>query len=667
MNLEKLGKGVQIAEAERDKTPHTGFVAELFRGHADFSMFNVFNNAEEPDRKVADELVQKLKDYFLCNLNPEEVDRTDEVPEHVLEWLCREGYFGLKIPKEYGGYDLCQTSYMRVMAAISSYCSGAITAVSASNTIGAGFPIKAYGTEEQKKRFLPILAKSPSGFAFTEKEAGSDPARMRMTAVRIYDDAMFMHVQRGMLERGLIKAEMFLALRETHTIGYKLTGTKWWTTCGPRSADKFLSQYLCVVAKIVDQPEEIDDKNYKPCFGAFIVDTSWQGIEIVQRCQFEGLRGIYNGITSYDNVRVPKDHLVGEKEGTGFKIAIEALNTGRITVAGSCSAIARQVTLIEAWWGKTRKQWGQEIGKHEAIGTGKLVKNLSDTLAMEAMAKFAGYRANDHLDTRLEAATAKVFASERGWQVVDDALQVFGGRGYETAQSLAKRGEPKIPIERIHRAFRPNRIFEGSSELLSMWVIREGIDGYKKRGEVMLEKGHFWEKAKTATGFARDVIKLSMPGGNGALKNIFVYDELKPHLNFVAKTAKQLARSVILAAGKYQGKLPFKQMLFQRFFWIAAELYAISATCFYAAKLSFKYEIDGGHVGSATADQFIRLADYYCREARRRVSGANSHFDALTENDDELARKISKDLAEGWFDGWLKEDILPLTETLKLS
>ncbi len=621
--LAKLGKGVMIAEAERDKRRHEGFLAELFRGRADFSMFKVLENPE-PDKEVADAMVQKIKDYFPANLDPEEVDRTDEIPEHVMKWLCDEGFFGLKLPKEYGGLDLCQTSYMRVMAAISSYCSGAITAVSASNTIGAGFPIKVYGTEAQKKRFLPILTRTPSGFAFTEKEAGSDPANMQTVAVRMRD--AFGNVS-----------------------GYRIVGTKWWTTNGPRSENSFLSKYLCVVAKIVDDPSDLQNPDYASCFGAFIVDTGWLGIHIVQRCQFEGLRGIYNGVTRFDSVNVPKDHLVGEEEGNGFKIAIEALNTGRITVAGSCSAISRQVVLMETWWGKTRKQWGREIGKHEAIGTGKLVKNLADAFAMEAMAKFAGYRANDHLDTRLEAATAKVFASERGWQIVDDALQVFGGRGYETARSLAKRGEPAIPIERIHRAFRPNRIFEGSSELLGMWVIREGIDEYKKRGEVMLEKGKYWEKATAATGFARDVMKFSLPSLNGVPKNT-VHPDLEKHLHFVVKASKRLARSVILAAGKYQSKLPAKQMLFQRLFWIAAELYAISAVCFYAGKASLEHKI---------GDPIFHLADYYCREARRRISGANNHFAALTDNDDALAKTIGKCLADGYFDEWLCSDILP--------
>lgn len=629
--LEKLGKGVMIAEAERDKRRHEGFIAELFRGHADFGMFDALDN-QEPDREVADMLVAKLKAYFPAKLDPEAVDKTDEVPQEVMDWLCAEGFFGLKIPKEYGGYDLCQTSYMRVMAAISSYCSGAITAVSASNTIGAGFPVKAYGTKEQKLRFLPTLAKTPSGFAFTEKEAGSDPANMRTVAVRNYDAAR-------------------------NVTGYQISGTKWWTTNGPRSENSFLSKYLCVIAKIVDDPADIERKDYVPCFGAFIVDTDSEGIKIVQRCQFEGLRGIYNGITRYENVFVPKDQLVGEEEGNGFKIAIEALNTGRITVAGSCAAIARQSVLTETWWGKTRKQWGREIGKHEAIGSGKLVKNLADAFAMEAMAKFAGFRANDHLDTRLEAATAKVFASERGWQIVDDALQVFGGRGYETARSLAQRGEPAIPIERIHRAFRPNRIFEGSSELLAMWVIREAIDEYKKRGEVMLENGRYFDKAMTVTGFAKDVIRFSMPSLNGVPGGTKMDRKLKKHLHFVVDAAKRLARSVIMAAGKYQAKLPAKQMLFQRLFWIAAELYAISAVCFYAAKL----EKQPGH------EAFSGLADYYCREARRRLSESNNLFASLSDNDDDLAKELGKALAEGKFDDWLKADILPLTETLKLN
>lgn len=634
MDVGKLGKGLAIAEEQRDKRRHNSFIGDSFLGIANFLRF--LECPEEipvEEQRIADDLLYNLKGYLCRNVDPEKVDATNELPEGAIEWLCEHGYFGLKIPREYGGMGLHQTAYSRVLGVAASWSGGLAAPLSAANTIGLSYPILHYGADEQKKKWLPIVAKVVTGFAFTEDEAGSDPANMKTTATRV---------------KG----------------GYLLNGTKWWTTNGPMSDTKFLSPLLCVIAKTVDSPDELqtkaDDKTYKPSFSALIVPTDAPGIRIVQRCDFAGLKGIYNGITEFKDVFVPADQLIG-KEGLGFRIAIEALNTGRLSIASLCIAAVKQVLLMGNWYGRKRKQWATKsapsIGYHEMVGSGFLAKGAANTLAAEAMVYFASLRVDNGLDARLEAAVCKVFSSERGWETIDDMMQLRGGRGYETAASLAKRGEPALPLERIWRDFRVNRVFEGASEILILWLLREGSDEYKKRGEVFFGPGNWWKKFTTAMGFAWSILKLQkrQPIPDKVLERID--PRLHAHLYFVEKHIRKLALSMILISAKYREKLIHKQLIFKRLFWIASELYAMSAICFYACpKRPEGYEI--------TDERNLDLADYYCKEAQARIKIA---LQSLNQNSDSEARAVAKRMLAGENDEWLKKDIAPIVDHLGLK
>ncbi len=632
MDMSKLGRGVMIAEAERDKRRHEGFMADLFRGRANFELFASCQNFETADEKrEGEKMLAKLRHFLMTEVDPQNVEDTDRISNRAMEWLCEEGFFGLKIPVEYGGKNLSQSDYMRLMSLTASYCGALVALLSASNSIGLSWPLKGYGTDEQKKKYLPKVASSPSGFSFTEAGAGSDPANMETVAVRIKD------------ESGVVT-------------GYHITGKKWWMTNGAKNDSECVSPLICLIVKTVDKPEEIHEKGYKPCFSAFIIPTNSEGISW-ERCQFEGLRGMYNSEITYNNVHVPKEQLVGEKEGLGFKIAMEALNTGRLAVAGSCAAISRQCLLIGKWWGNERRQWGKQIGKHEAVGSGMLAPGLADAFAMEAMCWYATYRVDHKLDARMEAAACKVYASERGWKIVDDLMQMRGGRGYETAKSLENRGEPPIPTEAIHRNFRPNRIFEGSSEILSQWIIREGIDEYKKRGEVFLEKGQWLSKLGAALGFGWDLLRLTFRRKTDTQIHT---RSMKKHLNFVDSMARKLAKTVIWSSAKYRAKLPHKQLLFMRLANIAPELYAMSAACFYANELNMADALQQ----NPNKHRFIHLANYYCAEARLRIEG---WFHEIRRNNDDKARKIAENLLGGNYDDWLKKDIISIVDQLGLD
>ncbi len=617
LDISKMGAGVAASEAERDKKRHTGFLGGLFRGKADFGLF--MNLPENGKKKEGDQLVSELRKFLVEKVDSRKIDRENEIPAEDVEWLCENGFFALKLPEEYGGKNLNQENYLRVMSLVASH-SGALTAlISASNTIGLSWPLKGYGTKAQKDKYLAQVGKAPSAFAFTEAEAGSDPASMVSYAKRVRN-------------------------AEGKVTGYLLTGEKWWTTNGPKNDAEILTPLLCVVAKTVDDPAELKDPTQKPCFSAFIVPSNLPGIKVVQRCDFEGLRGIYNGITQFKDVELPMECLVGEKEGLGFRIALEALNTGRLAISGACVAVAKQCLCIGKWWSLQRTQWGKQIGYHELAGSGTLAKGLAETQAMDSMVKFAAKQIDRGQDARLESAACKVFGSERAWKIADDTLQLRGGRGYETADSLAKRGEPPIPMEQIHRDARINRIFEGSSEILFLWVIREGTDEYKKKGDIFFTPGNYVNKAMAAMGFGTEIARLLMPQQlNPAVKSR-VHSRLHRHLRFVQRNSQLLALAVILASARYMAKMVNKQLLFQRLFWISSELYAMTATCL--------------------CGESVELSDLYCREAEIRVK---AWFRSLVQNTDDLAYKVSKKMLEGEYDEFLKKDIIPIIDQLGLK
>jgi alkylation response protein AidB-like acyl-CoA dehydrogenase len=602
-----------VAESAREtEWEHPSFARELFLGRFRMDLVHPHPVVDDPAEAARAKPFFDTLRAFLEGFPSEEVDRTGEIPEPYVQELREMGAFGIKIPKEYGGLGLSQLSYVRAMEMVTSKDGSLVALLSASQSIGVPQPLKLFGTEEQKRKYFPRLAKGAiSAFALTEVDAGSDPANMSTSATPT-DDGKF----------------------------YLLNGTKLWTTNGTR-ADLYV-----VMART---PEAVDANGKKrKQITAFIVEAAYPGVEIVHRCRFMGLKAIENGVIRFNNVRVPRENILWG-EGKGLKLALVTLNTGRLTIPAGCAGVGKSLLRVVRDWANERVQWGQPIGKHEAIAQ-KIARMAANTFAMEAVAELstALYEQGGY-DIRLEAAIAKMYNTEAGWRIVDDALQIRGGRGYETAQSLEARGEKPIPVERAMRDFRINLIFEGSSEIMRLFIAREAVDYHFKLAFPIVAPESTTKQRLSALSKSTPFYATWYPARWLSVLVPHSYAEfgrLARHLRFANRATNKLGRAIFHAMVRFGPKLERRQMILFRAVDIGAELYAIAAACSRARML----EKQG-------RPEAVVLADAFCIEARERIRAS---FKALFGPSDPALYDVAMQVLRGDH-AWLEQGIVGLT------
>ncbi len=595
----------EVAEAAREKEwTAPSFVRELFAGRLRLHLIHPYPTLDPEEEARAKPWLDRLARFLKEQVDPEAIDRDAKIPPQVIQGLAELGCFGIKIPREYGGLGFSQTVYNRAVALAATVESSIGVLLSAHQSIGVPQPLKLFGTPEQKKRYFPRLARGAiSAFALTEPDVGSDPARLSATAERTPDGQ-----------------------------AYILNGEKLWCTNGT------IAELMVVMAKT--GPKAIS---------AFIVETSWPGVEVVHRLSFMGLRGIENGVIRFTNVRVPKENLLWE-EGKGLKLALITLNTGRLTVPATSTAAAKVCLDIARRFAQERVQWGQPVGKHDAVAQ-MLGWMAAVTFAMESVSELAALMADQaRFDIRLEAAMAKMWNTERGWEVVDKTMQIRGGRGYETAASQRLRGEKGEPVERIMRDFRINLIFEGSSEIMRLFIAREAVDTHLKVAGALADpkaplRAKLFGLLRAALYYA--VWYPSKWIGWGFWPRYAAFGPLAKHLRYANRSSRRLARALFHAIVRFGPGLEKRQAVLARLVEIGAELFAMSAACARAQGLRTSRKPEERSRGEAA----VYLADVFCRIARRRIA---ERFDRLFDNDDAAIYRAAQRVMANEFT-WLEE------------
>ncbi|MCX5067021.1 acyl-CoA dehydrogenase family protein [Micromonospora lupini] len=602
----------QVAEAARESTwDRPSFGKELFLGRFRLDLIDPWPRSDPDDVARGEEFLGRFRAFLTSEVDGAAIERDASIPDSVFHGLADLGAFGMKIDRKYGGLGLSNLHYCRALMLAGSVSPAIGALLSAHQSIGVPQPLKMFGTAEQKQRFLPRLAAGEvSAFLLTEPDVGSDPARLATTAEPTEDGA-----------------------------GYRLNGVKLWATNG------IVATLLVVMARVPAA------EGRRGGITAFVVDGDSAGITVERRNEFVGLRGLENSLTRFHDVFVPAENVIGG-EGRGLKIALTTLNTGRLSLPAMCVGAGKWSLNVARGWAADRVQWGRPVGEHEAVAQ-KLSFIAATTYGMETMLDLCCLLADDDRnDIRIEAALVKLYASEMAWKIADELIQIRGGRGYETADSLAARGERPANVEQVLRDLRINRIFEGSTEIMHLLIAREAVDAHLSvAGDIIDPDAGLGRKARAGARagafYARWLPTLAV--GRGQSPSAYAeFGPLAAHLRQVERSSRKLARSTFYAMSRWQGKMERKQAFLGRVVDIGAELFAMSAVCVRASA-----ERD-------TRPENVELADLFCRQARVRVDAL---FAALWDNTDSVDTAAAKRILAGRYAG-LEEGVITPSDEL---
>ncbi len=602
----------EVAEAARQTTwDRPSFAKELYLGRFDLDLIHPHPRSEAGSVERGETFLIRLRK--VCeSIDGREIERTAVVRDEDLRALADVGAFGMKIPTEYGGQGLSMTYYGRALQLVGSIHPSLGALLSAHQSIGVPEPVKSFGTEDQKQRFLPRCADGAvTAFLLTEPDVGSDPARLGTTAELQPDGS------------------------------YLLNGVKLWTTNG------VISELVVVMAYVPGH------EGGKGGISAFVVEVDSPGVTVENRNSFMGLRGIENGVTRFHDVRVPAENRLG-REGQGLKIALSTLNTGRLSIPAMCTGAGKWSLKIAREWSRERVQWGKPVGEHGAVAE-KISFIAATTFALESVGELSAELADaGSKDIRIEAALAKLWASEMSCRIIDELVQILGGRGYETADSKAARGERAVPAEQLLRDLRINRIFEGSTEIMHLLIAREAVDAHlAAAGDLADIDADLTAKAKAAvqaSGFYATWFPKLVAGRGTVPTSYAEFGPLAKHLRFVERSSRKLARQTFYGMSRWQAKLEYRQSFLGRIVDIGAELFAMAASCTRAEMIRAEDPAQG--------DAAYELAEAFCEQSRLRVKEL---FERLWSNTDDTDHDVAAAVLADRYT-WLEEGVIDQSE-----
>jgi alkylation response protein AidB-like acyl-CoA dehydrogenase len=623
--MASLFKGLERIEEARDRLTGHSFMAGLFVGKPDFSLLVL--PEELPEHTVAWERFRpQLETFLRTHVDPDEIERTAKIPDSVFKGLFALGAFGMKIPKEYGGLGFSYTNYGRALMLIASWSNILALTVAVPQSIGIAMPVLLFGSEEQKRKYLPVVAREAvSAFALTESLTGSDAANIRTEAVLDASGTAFV-----------------------------VNGEKLWCTNGS------IARYVTLVARVpakkvlqggrtswvpVPEGKDVDDHVHT----IFILDMESPGVRVEQRCQFEGCRGIENAYMTFTDVHVPAANVIGEV-GRGLKYALSILNIGRaISIPAICLGMAKQAWQPTLDGANQRLTFQKPLSERQTQRM-RLGRMAADLFAMEALAYSVWRMADQHsYDVRIEAAITKIFCSEHTIQFLKDAQIIFGGMGYETADSKRVRGEPAFGIEQLVRDVEMYRIGEGATDVMRPFVAREGLSPHLERAQRFLKEG--LSRSEWLIELLK-LVRFYVPWYIGLWRRNELPDRVEFHhpkvatlLNYVEHSSRRLASAIFWAMVRHGEQLKDDQGRQTRIEMIGEVLLTIATAALEAASRTH-----------AKVDEPIwNLVDQIAAAGKVQVDRA---IDELRgRNQDHGVTVIGRQAARGDY-GWLSRGII---------
>jgi alkylation response protein AidB-like acyl-CoA dehydrogenase len=566
------------------------FVRGIFNGAVHDAL--LFPYPPPLDRRDPDEarrvggLIDRLREIEHDLIDSAAIDEDETVPEAVIRALADGGLLGLSIPAEYGGAGLSPAGYARVFGEVARIDASVAVLVGVHCGLGAK-AIALYGTPAQKARYLPLLARGETlaAYALTEPETGSDAQHIRTRAERSPDGT-----------------------------GWLLNGHKQWIGNGQRAGVivTFAQTMVARRAERVPRPT------------AFIIRPDMPGFKVLGTVHKLGIRGSTQAELLYEDLLVPGDHVLGTI-GKGFAVAVHVLNGGRLSLAAGCTAGAKRTLGEMVAFADERVQFGKPIADFE-ITQRKMARVAADLYAADAMlgvlTVMAGDPASDHA---LEAACCKVFASEMVWRAADEMVQVAGGRGYVRP----------YPYERMLRDARINRIFEGTNEILRLFVALNGIEGPAAQlREIAAALRHPLRHLGLVSGFAASRLR-SRLGASGTL-DAALHPRIEGHGKYLEKHVAELAGAAERLVRAYREHIVDRQQELERLADMAIELFASAAVLARTQQL-----IEARGIAACTHE--VDLCDLFSVDAGLRFRAARDSIQSLQ---DETRRVVARSLRE---------------------
>lgn len=517
-------------------------------------------------------------------------DEQETIPDDVIRALAELGMLGLTIPKKYGGLELSSAAYARVFETLSTVDAGVAVLVGVHCGLGSK-AIVLHGNDQQKERYLPALARGEflAAYALTEPDVGSDAQNIKTTAT--------------------------LAKDGSH---WRLNGRKIWIGNGHRAG---------VIATFAQATVRRRGEDV-PRMTAFIIRPDMPGFRVLGTVRKLGIRGSTQAELAYEGLEVPADHLLGAV-GRGFGVAVHVLNAGRLTLAAGCTGATKATLKRMTTYADERVQFGHPLADFE-ITQRKLAQLASETYAADAMLGIlASLVDRGEADFSLEAACAKVFASDLVWRAADDMVQLAGGRGYVKP----------YPYERALRDSRINRIFEGANEVLRLFI---ALNGVQAPAQALKEVGSALRRPLRNLGmlggYATSRVRLRL--GQTSTLDIDVHERLKKNKEYFEKHVAELGATSDRVIIRHRENIVESQFVLERMANMAIDLFATAAVIARTQSL-----ID--ERGVEMCDREIALCDLFCVEAGRRFRTNRGMLDSREEEVDDTRRSIAESVRAG--------------------